>query len=445
MKAIKAIAQIGIYLNFILVFVSCKLTISYREQTKSALELYKSVVRDSSRVDWALEDFYSNRAKYGKKKYGNSKFFNKAVKNSIRRFAKKQLIGQREKLSLVNSKILSLFKSNFSANDCRIQRDSIVVFTRKIIQPQTAYSHLSSPYKNQSYVFYVFTDYDSITGFGRYLQSDAYYPRDAFSFYPIDFCPYFEDGNTYNKLEFFTGVFYLTHSDLLNKDVICMLGTDNDFNDRKVFSIELDTIPNKLIFTKAFENRLYNFYPIIDGNYSLTQQVLMKPNLKHGIVFMKEAYMNLDKLKGNEAEKTRFNIETSLSNMNLPRDYFYPLMGTTSIAAEDGWAYFGELEDSKYIINETFYIKCEGWGYNFSKEIATFKKLIKLKGKEKKFVSPFDILKMRSEVPHTLDDMKYASTDKTVVGEAKPEERYFLMDFQVVNGKQVWIRIGKKH
>ncbi|MES1221746.1 MAG: hypothetical protein ABUT20_39980 [Bacteroidota bacterium] len=424
------------------VIVSCSPPLSYKLQTKNALELYKKAVADTSKIKESLADFYGNELRYGKKKYGKK---NRAFPAgyAIQRFSEKQLKGQIEKLNKVNAATRKEFERCFTHNDCKA--DSITLFTRRLIQPQSAYSHLSSPYKNETYVFYVFTDYDPQTGFGRYYQSDSYYPRDAFSFAPQDFCPELINDNCYNEIEFFTGVFYLTHSELTSEDVVCLLSPDNDFNDRKVFSV-LPAGPGKFILTKSFENRLYNFYPIMDGNYSLQQQgriAMSETSIKR--VFQQECN-RLAKLKGAEAEKTRFNLNSDYKDLNVPRDYFYPLKGKSNFAAEDGWVYFGELAEHKFIANETFYRTNKGWGYNFSKEIAVFKTLGYLKTKEKKYISPFDIIKMRSKIPGTLTEMHSAFEDAEIIGEARPNEKYRIVELDTVQCPgRIWIHIIRMH
>lgn len=446
-----------LFVSLIIVASACnsKKHISYKSQTINTLDLYNIANKQiiNNQIECAENTFYkvySDKYIYGSKKGRRGKIKKNIAWNYFSELPRK--------FENVNSNTKNEFKKLFSKNCCNCNNDSLTVISRKIVQPQSEYSHLSSIYKSKSYVFYILTDYDSITGIGRYFQTDAYYPRDAFSFDAKDLCP---DCSNNNKLEFFTGVFYLTHSSVLMQDVICLLSPENDFNERKVFSIEIEK--NKLqSFTKIYEYKANNYYPIVNGNYKL--DINTKLGCAHGNTaeIFKTEIVELDTLKATtSALFSTYNAQEKILLNKIPRNFLYPLKGNKTSLVDSGWVYLGLvfLNDSNKsasknhiqsdkIRQETFYIYKRNFCMSFNKEIKSIKLIDDIKNGNKYYtIKPFEFIKMRRTYLTSKDKMSNIKDDE-IIGEASPNLKYRIKDFKIIGEGQIrciWINIKKEN
>jgi len=424
----------------ILLLTGCKAYISYHTKTTLSLEAFKNAVKLPSQDTLIIKQselVYNAQSEYGERNISNKNPRKEAAEDKIRN----QLI----KFADVKDNIKILFEKYFKKNSCACGSVEMHVFVRKIIEPQTFYSHLSSPYRSDSYVFYIFTDYDPQTGLGRYYQTDAYYPRDAFSFSAEELCP--DACVKKNRIEFFTGVFYLTHSDVLRQDVIALLGPLNDISDRKEFTIEI--MPNNhLKFTKAFEFKFNNFYPIVQGNYFLEQRDALPCSGNTSFIFDVE-YREFEHLTGTRAANAMVNMNRhndTIKNLSDYRDYFYPLKGTNNIEADSGYVFFGVFDKRDKIRTETFY-RYQSFRdiFNYNREIKNMSILEKAMRK-KHIIKPFDTIKMRSEMMRNTDTLKSNFKDPSIIGEAKPGNSYQITGIEKIknnNDSVIWLKIKK--
>lgn len=416
---------------------SCGPYISYHDQTTKSLEFYKQAIHPNERDSFLIISKGEIIIKGQTKNVGR--------KNPRKTSLTKNITNLQEMFKEVNDSTKTLFKNYFENNSCKCGSEKMYVFVRKIFAPQSFYSHLATPYRSASFVFYVFTDYDAETGLGRYYQTDAYFPRDAFSFDIQDLCP--DACFNQKRIEFFTGIFFLSHSELIDQDVIALLGPLNDINDRKEFTIERSP-ENKLKFIKSFEFKMYNYYPIVQGNYVLEQQVSLPCEGENTKKYFENEYAKFDSLDEHDAAMTLINQNTTIDSINRSyyRDYFYPLRGVHNGEADSGYVFFGELKNNKNVKNETFYrFKTMFGTFNHNKEIKCLKTLEKMK-KCGYSLKPFDVIKVHNKIVKVTNGNFSNFNDSSIVGEARPNCLYRILEINKVENLKdsiIWLKVSK--